>query len=70
MVSGLPACFMTVMTIWAVVMNQLKFDAAHNVMLMVINVTILIIAVWVAFEGLIKFFKTEETPAGSEPETA
>lgn len=70
MISGLPACFMTFMTIWAVVMNQLKFDAAHNVMLMVINIAILIIAVWIAFEGLIKFFKTEETPMEGEPEAA
>jgi carbon starvation protein len=71
MVSGLPACFMTFMTIWAVVMNQLKFDAAHNVMLMVINIAILIIAVWIAFEGLVKFFKTVgEPPLEGEPETA
>ncbi len=71
MVSGIPACFMIFMTIWAVIMNQLKFDAAHNIMLMVINVVILIIAVWIAFEGLIKFFKIqEETPLKGAPETA
>ncbi len=71
MVSGLPACFMTVMTIWALVMNQLKFDAAHNALLMVINIAILIIAVWIAFEGLVKFFKTVgEPPLEGEPETA
>ncbi len=70
MVSGLPACFMTVMTIWAVAMNQLKFDAAHNVLLMVINIAILIIAVWIAFEGLVKFFKTEAPPVEGEPEAA
>jgi len=70
MISGLPACFMTFMTIWAVVLNQLKFDAAHNMMLMVINVAILIIAVWIALEGLIKFFKTEEEPIEGEPEAA
>jgi carbon starvation protein len=71
MISGLPACFMTFMTIWALVMNQLKFDAAHNVMLMVINIAILIIAVWIAFEGLVKFFKTVgEPPLEGEPETA
>ncbi|MGD9278044.1 MAG: carbon starvation protein A [Desulfobacterales bacterium] len=71
MVSGLPACFMTVMTIWAVVMNQLKFDAAHNILLMVINLIILAIAVWIAVEGIIKFFTTqEEIPTEGAPETA
>lgn len=62
MISGLPACFMTVMTIWAVIMNQFKFDAAHNGLLMVINIVILIIAVWIAVEGVVKFFATEEEP--------
>jgi len=71
MISGLPACFMTFMTVWAVIMNQLKFDAADNAMLMVINIVILIIAVWIAVEGLIKFFKTEEeTPLKGAPEMA
>jgi carbon starvation protein len=70
MISGLPACFMTFMTIWALILNQLKYDAAHNMMLMVINVVILIIAAWITIEGLIKFFKTEETPVEGEPEAA
>ena len=71
MVSGLPACFMTVMTIWAVIMNQLKFDAAHNMLLMVINLIILAIALWIAVEGIIKFFTTqEETPVKGAPEAA
>lgn len=70
MISGLPACFMTFMTIWAVIMNQLKFDAAHNMLLMVINVAILLIAFWIALEGLIKFFKTESEPIEGEPEAA
>lgn len=62
-ISGLPAVFMSVMTIWAVVMNQLKFDAAQNWLLMVINFCILVIAVWIAIEGFIRFFVIEEAPA-------
>ena len=70
MVSGLPAIFMSVMTIWAVVMNQIKFDAASNGLLMVINICILAIAVWIAIEGLIRFFSIGETPAEAQPQTA
>ncbi len=56
MVAGLPAIFMSMMTIWAVIMNQVKFGAAHNMLLQVINIIILFIAVWIVVEGVIKFF--------------
>jgi carbon starvation protein len=62
MIAGLPAIFMTVMTIWAVIMNQVKFGAAHNVLLQVINICILFVALWIAVEGVIKFFVTHEVP--------
>jgi carbon starvation protein len=67
MVAGLPAIFMSVMTIWAVIMNQLKFGTAHNILLQVINACILIIAVWIAVEGVIKFFSTGEAPPEPAP---
>ena len=38
MVAGLPAIFMSVMTIWAVIMNQVEFGVAHNMLLQVINI--------------------------------
>jgi carbon starvation protein len=61
-VAGLPAIFMSVMTIWAVIMNQVEFGTAHNMLLQVINVVILFIALWIVIEGVIKFFKTGEVP--------
>ncbi|RLC03431.1 MAG: carbon starvation protein A [Deltaproteobacteria bacterium] len=69
LVSGLPAVFMTVMTIWALVLNQTKFGATHNVLLQVINLVILIVAVWIAIEGLIKFFSTTGITEEPEPVT-
>jgi len=70
-VSGLPAAFMSVMTIWAVIMNQSKFLGAQNMLLTVINICILVVAVWIAVEGLIKFFSSYGTSGGEpEPETA
>jgi carbon starvation protein len=67
MIAGLPAIFMSVMTIWAVIMNQFKFGSAHNMLLQVINLIILIIAVWIAIEGVIKFFSTDEAPPEPAP---
>jgi len=48
-----------------VVLNQFKFGAGDNMLLTVINICILIIAIWIAVEGVIKFFVTSEVP----PET-
>jgi len=67
LVAGVPAVFMSVMTIWAVVMNQFKFGAAHNMLLQVINLIILVIAVWIAIEGLIKFFSPTHTTKEPAP---
>ena len=40
-------------------------------LLIVINLIILAIAVWIAIEGIIKFFTTqEETPVKGAPEAA
>ncbi|MBI9082817.1 MAG: carbon starvation protein A [Desulfobacterales bacterium] len=60
MVAGLPAIFMAVMTLWASVVNQVKFGGAHNMLLQVINVIIIIIAAWIVVEGFVKFFQTDE----------
>jgi carbon starvation protein len=69
MFAGFPALFMAIMTIWAVAMNQAKFLGAHNMLLTVINILILIIAVWIVIEGLIKFFSSYGTTSG-EPQPA
>ena len=62
MFAGFPALFMAFMTIWAVIVNQTKFLGAHNMLLTVINLCILIVAVWVVIEGLIKFFGSYGKP--------
>jgi carbon starvation protein len=54
------------MTIWAVTMNQFTFGANHNLLLQIVNFVILVIAVWIAIEGAIKFFAPQDeskTPA-------
>ena len=53
---------MSVMTIWALVLNQLSYGKAHNMLLQTINFCILVIAVWIAVEGVIKFFEAREAP--------
>ncbi|OQY02985.1 MAG: carbon starvation protein A [Desulfobacteraceae bacterium 4572_123] len=64
LVAGIPAGFMAFMTIWAVVMNQTKFGTQHNMLLQVVNGIILLLAVWIVIEGIIKLFSPPETGAG------
>ena len=59
LVAGIPAAFMAVMTLWAAVMNQLQYGTAHNFLLQSINIAIILIAVWIVIEGVVKFFCTE-----------
>lgn len=60
MVSGIPAVFMIFMTVWALIMNQTKFGTQHNLMLQAVNGIILVIAIWIAVEGALKFFSIKD----------
>jgi len=54
LVSGMTAFFMTVMTIWAIDLNQVKLGAGGDTLLQVTYLCILLIALWLAIEGIIK----------------
>ncbi|MBC2703231.1 carbon starvation protein A [Desulfobacula sp.] len=55
LISGIPAVFMMVMTIWALALNQSKFGTADNTLLQIVNGLILLLAIWIVVEGVIKF---------------
>jgi carbon starvation protein len=55
--AGLPAIFMSVMTIWAAILNQFEYGGAHNILLQVINAAIILIVLWVTVEGVVEFFR-------------
>ncbi len=56
----IPAVFMVVMTIWALFINESNFIGSRNVLLMVVNAIIIIIALWVVFEGFVALGKKQE----------
>lgn len=60
LVSGIPALFMISMTIWALFINQKNFLGTGNILLIVVNAIVLIIAFVVAIEGLVKIVSTSE----------
>jgi carbon starvation protein len=59
LVAGLPALFMSVMTLWSSCLNQVEFGMQSNYLLQVINLVIIVIVVWIIVEGLRKFFKSK-----------
>ncbi len=63
MIAGLPALLMMFMTIWALVLNQTKFGASHNLLLQTVNGVTLALALWITVEGFLTFLRTKADPA-------
>lgn len=55
LVSGLPAIFMSTVTVWAIVLNQIEYVQEQNLLLGVVNLAVLIIVIWIVIEGGIRF---------------
>ncbi|WP_462324160.1 carbon starvation CstA family protein [Desulfoplanes sp.] len=62
--SAVPAAFMIVMTMWAAIMNQIKFLGGSNILLIVSNSVIILIVAVIAFEGVVKFMSTSPDASG------
>ncbi len=67
LISGIPAVFMTIMTVWALIINQINFINAQNWLLTVLNAAILLITIWIVIEGFFSF-KSPVEPSISEAE--
>lgn len=57
LIAGIPALFMVSMTIWALFINEANFLKSGNILLIVVNAIVLIIAIWVALEGVNKILR-------------
>ena len=68
--AGLPAAFMSIMTLWASILNQIEFSGTKDLLLLIINASIILIVIWIVVEGLIKFFSRSDQPIKSKPSTA
>ncbi len=56
LISGIPAVFMVVMTLWASVLNQINFINDQNWLLVGVNGVIILLVVLIVIEGLKTFF--------------
>lgn len=67
LIAGLPAAFMSVMTLWASILNQVDFNGREDLLLLIINASIILIVIWIVIEGLIKIFGRSDKRAQDEP---
>lgn len=67
MIAGLPALFMSVMTLWASILNQVEYSGKEDILLSIINAATILIVIWIVVEGLIKFFSRSEQTVQSKP---
>ncbi len=56
---GIPAMFMSVMTIWALIINERNFIMASNGLLYVVNAIVVVLAIWIVIEGFFNIFTTK-----------
>lgn len=69
-IAGIPAAFMSIMTLWASIINQINFSSEKNIFLLIVNAVIILIVLWIIFEGLIKFFTPSKKIVKTKPSTA
>ncbi len=60
-ISGIPAIFMIIMTFWASILNEINFIKSHNILLSTVNLIIILLVVFIVFEGTVKFFEANKT---------
>jgi carbon starvation protein len=61
LVSGIPCVIMLIVTGWAMILNERKFIADKNILLIVIGGAVFLLAVWMTAETLILFFRNKAT---------
>ncbi|MGD1822994.1 MAG: carbon starvation protein A [Pleomorphochaeta sp.] len=60
LVAFIPAVFMLIMTMWALIINEMNYIASSSIMLGIVNLVIIVIVVLVSFESLKSIFQTKE----------
>jgi len=71
LVSGIPCVFMLVMTLWAMVANEMNYYRAYRAsgswVLMVVNGATLLLAVWMTVESIVALCRPGDGAASSAP---
>ena len=66
LVSGIPCIIMLIVTGWAMVLNEIKFCADRNILLIVIGAVVFLLAVWMTAETLVMFFRSKAVSSSQD----
>jgi carbon starvation protein len=66
LVSGIPCIIMLIVTGWAMVLNEIKFCADRNILLIVIGGIVFLLAVWMTVETLVLFFRAKAVSSSQD----
>ena len=55
LITGIPAMFMAVVTLWASIINQMDFDNNEQLLLQITNIIVIGLAIWIIIEIILKF---------------
>jgi carbon starvation protein len=69
LLTGIPALFMLIVTVWGVVENEVSFVSGSNWLLAFVNGAVLILSCWVMVEGVVVFTRgsKQENPGRLQP---
>ncbi|MBN1250768.1 MAG: carbon starvation protein A [Bacteroidales bacterium] len=57
MFAGIPAIFMSIMTLWASIINEIDFFNQNNWLLISVNTIVIFVVIIILIEGIIQFFR-------------
>ncbi len=60
LVAGLPAIFMSIMTLWATILNHTNFLESKNWLLIIVNSVVILLMIAIMLEGTIKFIRIKK----------
>lgn len=59
-VAGIPSVFMTLMTLWASILNQINYFEHSQWLLFGVNIVVILIVLVISYEGIRKFFEKKQ----------
>jgi carbon starvation protein len=58
LITAIPALFLGTVTLWAAILNQVNYSRENNLLLMIVNLIVIVLAIWIIIEGILKMNTT------------
>ncbi len=58
LITAIPALFPGTVTLWAAILNQVAYIRENNILLMIVNLIVVVLAIWIIITGFLKIYRT------------